>query len=405
MKWQMAWMVAGLGLAALLPAQAGEVGSGASARPVEHWIEDLGSDDYDKRVAAERALQGLGKTALPGREKAAETSDDSEVQWRARRLVRWIENGREGGTVEPRRPQQPRAADGDRARDRLGDMLQRLKADFDFDIDIDFDNGGTRVPELRDDPFTDFEPRMRELRQRLQDMHGRAQQSESRGMSMQVGPDGVRVEVEEQNEAGETESKVYEAPDMKTFRDQYADVLKEHGLDAGFDFQWHGQLPTDLPSFDFAEQWQQESGWPSGFVPLPADGQRRAAIGRITPRSAPQAAPPSDGERLGVFVRPEIPEVLRDYLELDSDLGLMVESVQEGSLAARLGLRRADIVTAIGDAKIGSPADVATALRAVAAGDEVEVSYLRKGVSKTATAKKAAPAEPDASERPESKVR
>jgi hypothetical protein len=49
-------------------------------------------------------------------------------------------------------------------------------------------------------------------------------------MSMQMGPDGVKVEVKTKNDKGEEETKTYEAPDMETFRAKYPGVLDGAGM-------------------------------------------------------------------------------------------------------------------------------------------------------------------------------
>ena len=76
-----------------------------------------------------------------------------------------------------------------------------------------------------------------------------------------------------------------------------------------------------------------------------------------------------------------------DYLEL-GDVGLMVETVQDDSLAAACGLRADDIVVKIGDRKIASPADVAAALGAIKKGDKVSVEFVRRGSKKVASTSK-----------------
>ena len=104
----------------------------------------------------------------------------------------------------------------------------------------------------------------------------------------------------------------------------------------------------------------------------------------------PAAVPPSD-QRLGVVIRPEIAADLREHLGLEEGVGLMVESVQPGTLAETLGLQRGDIVVRIGSQAIGSAADVQKALGAIEPKAAVEVRFLRKGVENTATADKQAP--------------
>jgi S1-C subfamily serine protease len=79
---------------------------------------------------------------------------------------------------------------------------------------------------------------------------------------------------------------------------------------------------------------------------------------------------------------------LREHLELQADTGLMVESVQEGSLAEGLGLQRGDIVVQIESTAIGSSMDVQKVLGGIEAGKQVEVKFLRKGKEMTAKATK-----------------
>ncbi|MCA8976450.1 MAG: PDZ domain-containing protein, partial [Planctomycetes bacterium] len=376
-------LVAGLGLAALLPAQVESKTESKSARTVAEWISALGSDSYKDRVAAEQALRELGKAALPELQKAAENAEDEEVQWRSRRLARQIESGATGDAVERRDPkaaQEPRGGQsGPTARDQFEDVFRRMERDFGIDI--------PRSRFFGDDFFRDLDGQFRDLEQRMRGLQGAKpgmKNGVSQGMSMQIGPNGVRVEVQEQNDKGETETKVYEAPDMKTFQEQYGDLLKEHGM--GFDAAspWTFQLdPGSIRSpFQFPD--------PNGLRWAPLD-QRG-----LDPRSAVEDAsqPVPDSERLGIFIRDEIPAGVREYLELEAGTGLWVESVQDGSLAASLQLRAGDIVTRIGDAAVGSPADVRRALSRTEAGAEVKVGFVRKGVQMSAVAKKPAAAKP-----------
>jgi serine protease Do len=98
-------------------------------------------------------------------------------------------------------------------------------------------------------------------------------------------------------------------------------------------------------------------------------------------------APAPVGKRLGIVVH-QIPAELREHLDLAADTGLMVESVQEGSLAESLGLQRGDIVVQIESTAIGSSMDVQKVLGGIEAGKQVEVKFLRKGKEMTAKATK-----------------
>ena len=105
------------------------------------------------------------------------------------------------------------------------------------------------------------------------------------------------------------------------------------------------------------------------------------------PGGAAERAPaPEQGRRLGVTVK-QVPDAVREYLEL-GDHGLMVDGVQDGSLAAACGLRPNDIVLELGGRSVASPADVAAALGAIPKGGEVRVVFLRKGARAVAEAVK-----------------
>lgn len=331
-------------------------------RTAEQWIQDLGADSYRTRVAAEQALRAMGKQALDALKKAAETSTDPDVQWRARRLVRQAQGGAPGLTRRPlddgwqKAPQQP-DQDGtaqDRFQRRVDEMFDRMEQEFGIDI--------PRSRFFHDDFFQD-------LQQQIPSGSTRSQ-----GMSLQIGPDGkVRVDVKTQNEKGETESKTYEADTMEQFRAQYPGVLRQNGLGMGLDLRYFGDDQGFARSF-LMPRWNSQP-WTTPTQPLDFDVQ---------------AAPPAAGGRLGVTIRPSISDELREHLGLGDGVGLMVDAVQADTLAAAVGLQRGDIVTKVAGHSIGSAADVQKALGTIEAGKDVEVTFLRKGVEKTATAPKPA---------------
>ena len=396
------FLVAGMGLATCLPAQAGNSESTPLAAPpaasapkkvertVAQWIEQLGSDRFRERVQAENALRDLGKQALPELEKAADSSADSEVQWRARRLVRQIEQGDaapRGLQRDPRRPaqqeqgQEPqvqplrpqRATDGqDPVPDRFDDMQRRFDRMF-GELERDFGVAVPRRSFFGDDFFRDLTEQMDQLRQ-----NGGGMQQ---GMSIQIGGDGaVRVEVDSRGEDGKSEKKVYEAPSMEEFQKQYPGVLQGQGLGGPFRFWGGGRLPgVQLPGAPL-----QRLDTP--FVDVLPQTDVHVAV--------------ASGEVLGVQVRPEIGPELREHLGLPDGQGLMVEAVTPDSLASAMGLQRGDIVLQVAGTDIGQPADVRQALATVEPGKVVEVVCLRKGQRTTLKADKPAAAAKPESEKP-----
>lgn len=339
-----------------LPAGAQETGSeGTEQRPqgtekgteeadVQALIQELGNDSYKVRLQAEKKLRAMGEKAADALKTAAEDSEDPEVQWRAKRLLRQIEGGEEGGLRRrPDRTDRPRTWNLGRPRLGLPDLDETFDRLF-RDLERNF---GMDIPRRRffqDDFFQDLEQQMQDLRERMQQGLQGLPDAESRSMSMQMGPDGVRVEVKTKNEDGEVETKVYEAPDLETFRQKYPGVLENQGL-GGFHFQFGRPGDRLLPR---------------GFLAPP----------QVTPPDVPVPLPlaaPPEGKRLGVLVRDEEGE------------GLFVEEVQEGTLAERLGIEAGDVVVKIGETAIRGVGDVQDALGGIEAGETVRVEVDRDG--------------------------
>lgn len=379
-------LTAAAGFAAALPAHGQEPAAPAKppaaakpapAKSVDQLVEALGSESYRARLDAERSLREMGDAAVPALKQAAEHSDDAEVQWRARRVLRQIERGGHAADLQKRGEAEPdtsgqspqdrqppvalrrRAGEPDAVRDQFESLFERFERDFGIDI--------PRARFFDDGFFRDLQEQMK------------AGASRSQGLSMQIGPDGkVRVEVQEKGEDGKTDTKVYEAPDMESFQQKYPGVLHRNGLGMGL-------IPGGAMrgwSFDLGE------------VPQLRTLPRRPAIQGLPPTidAQPMATPPA-GKRLGIAIRSEIPAGVREYLELGEGVGLMVESVSDGSLAQALGLQKDDIVVKIGDRSIGSPQDVQDALGPIKKGESVEVHFLRKGSKQTAKAAKTEDAE------------
>src|SRR5690242_16446890 len=96
-------LVAGLSLGAAPPAKP----SGRIAALIEH----LGDDSFDRRQAASRALEAIGKPAVRALQKAAAANADPEVRFRAERVIAaiatrfpaWCKRPRRNTARRPRR--------------------------------------------------------------------------------------------------------------------------------------------------------------------------------------------------------------------------------------------------------------------------------------------------------------
>jgi len=216
------------------PDQSKQAEGKQGTRSVAEWIQQLGSDTFKARLDAEQALRRLGSEALPALRKAAANDAEAEAQWRARRLIRQIERNETGGLGRRNRD------DGDGTGQRgswftplpgqdagVQDRFDRLFADLERDFGLDIPRGRF----FHDGFFRDLQQQAEEMRERMQ--QGFSGVGKGQSMSMQIGPDGVRVEIKQKGEDGKEEAKVYEAPDVETFQKKYPGVLQPNGLGGG----------------------------------------------------------------------------------------------------------------------------------------------------------------------------
>ncbi|MCA9750588.1 MAG: PDZ domain-containing protein, partial [Gemmatimonadetes bacterium] len=81
---------------------------------------------------------------------------------------------------------------------------------------------------------------------------------------------------------------------------------------------------------------------------------------------------------IGVRIQ-EIPDVLAESMELESNEGVIVASVDDGSPADRAGIRRGDVIRRIAGDRIRNFDDARRALYGVLVGDELEFQVERNG--------------------------
>ncbi|MEM7198709.1 MAG: PDZ domain-containing protein [Planctomycetota bacterium] len=323
-------------------------------------IQRLGDTSYAARQDAEARLRELGPAAVGALQKAAEEDADPEIRWRARRLARQIDRG---DRLSPRGPHRSgrsgRPVPGDRAPaveldDVFDSVFERLERDFDLDI--------PRRHFFHDDFFQDLRQQMDQLRQLHSSPFMGRSGAAGQSVQLQITPDGVRLQVEEKGEDGESETKTYEAPDLDRLREEYPDVAERYlgGVGGGLRFGW-GARP------------QRDARGAPRFRALPNP------FGGLRPGGSRSGATPMDdrGPRLGIYARP-IGEDLRAFLGLESPRqGLLVDRVIEGSLAERLGVQASDVVLEIDGRAVSSPLEIRQAL--AAAGAELEVKVNRRG--------------------------
>lgn len=173
--------------------------------------------------------------------------------------------------------------------------------------------------------------------------------SHSSQLSIESGPDGVRVEVIEDSD-GDESSRVYEAETLEELLQAHPE-LSEQLAPMQLGFSTPGQLP-----------WggQQGRRAPLGFGSMGSrDEYFEAPWGSSAGGGDAQPLGDARAERLGIVVRPLSPAEPHG----DAEHGLYIERVQGHSLGHALGLKRGDVLLALDGLPVRGPEDVRRVLQ------------------------------------------
>ena len=331
----------------------------SAAERVEALVEQLGAENYRDRRAASRELEAIGDPAAAELKAAARDHADPEVRSRAQALLDKLSSRQPASQQRGLRPRLP----GEGVRDpddRLGPGLEALEKQLEsMRAELEkLGEGSLRIG---------LSPGQRRGGSWSMGMNGvEFLDATRRGVTIVQGPNGVRVEVESED-GSDKESKVYEAPDMETFRKRYPDVAKDYLSGSG---------PIE---FDFGRMLKRVDGFDSPFF---GRGKVRIGGGGLRPRFEPapidSVDEPPAGATLGVLIEPLDPAVA-EFLGFEAGTGLKVESIVEDSLAELLGVRAGDVLLDVVGVTIERREDVARALSGLKDGAVVKVRVNRRG--------------------------
>lgn len=296
---------------------------GAQEFDASAWRERLSVKDLDARERAFDELVELGRSDADARRAVKGWArDDSagELAWTSRLLLRQIDRPERGA----RRSTPPSTGFGGPGMDDLHRRMEELHRQF-SGMDSLFGDLQRQMDDFqRVLPHSGFAPFGGGLAP-----GGPGAWQAHRGFSMQSGPDGVKVEIEE-GEGDERHTKTYEAKSME-------ELLEAHP--------------------ELAERLQGGSGW-LRFPGLPGSAPPRGGrvpFGEPARPLDPGAA--ADESKLGIYVG-EVGGGFAAEHGLEEGQGLKVESVIAGSLAERLGIRSGDVVVELDGEKLASADDV-----------------------------------------------
>lgn len=167
---------------------------------------------------------------------------------------------------------------------------------------------------------------------------GNGARSQAQSYSMQVGPDGVKVEVTEEVD-GKRETKSYTADSLEDLYTQHPELRDRIGSTPRVDvFGLPGLQRRTAPRLDDAPRLDKRPAKP--------------LLGAGTPRT----------DILGVvWSRPE-PKVVEEA-KLATGVGLRVDSVQPGTIAETLGVRAGDVLIELNGTPLEDGEDVRRVLR------------------------------------------
>jgi membrane-associated protease RseP (regulator of RpoE activity) len=173
---------------------------------------------------------------------------------------------------------------------------------------------------------------------------------------MRVEPDGVKVEVSEDVD-GKKETKTYSAKTLEELYAAHPELRDQFGM--------HIEVgPGSSGLFGLRGRQDNPFGSPGAMVP---DAPTRPAI--------PLERGAFRTDVLGVQVDTPSAEERR-LAKVGDDVGLKVESVQPGTIAARIGVQAGDLVVDVNGHEVKSVEDVRDTLRARKDGEDVTVTVV-----------------------------
>lgn len=301
----------------------------------EAWRIAITLDDLDQREVNFEDLVALARRNPEARaalRKWTEDQVDPELAWTARMALREVQS---------------------RSRPFGADWPGRgFPSGFDFGLP----GFGPGVPFADEQWFGNLESDLEELL-RQPGMLGpqglpRMQNDRSKRFQIQTGPDGVKVEVWE-NEGGEESRKTYEADSMEALLEAHPELRPALQPMPGATWDTHNDLQQLL------DQLRARPAWPQ----------------------APFAGPPTakiPTDRLGVMVlEPE--RWSADELGLsgiEPGVGLLVEQVLPGSIAHAAGVRPGEVIVSLDGEPLRSAQQVATLLAEREDGEAIQLTVV-----------------------------
>lgn len=313
---------------------------------IDHWIGELGSEDFETREKATAELKKIGKPATEALRKAAE-SNDPEVKMRAKSILEAIEkpekkpkSERSGASISVQ------VVNGDYTyvvTPAEGDPITFKKVK-DGSVALEYTDDHGKKVDARSDSLAEF----LEERADLATKYGITKDGISYGGARSRFGGGRRT-IPRANDPDPFELQKRLQEEQERLREE----LKKFNL-PGFDPQEWGGGDLTKTLEELFKRFQ-------GFN-----------FGDEDPTDLPQLAPRNASAHGATFG--SVDEVLRFHLEIPEGTGIVVRRVKENSLAARFELKKHDIVLAIDGKSVANAGGFSKSLK-----ESSTVSLLRAG--------------------------
>ncbi len=327
-----------------------ETGTKTQAQ-IDSLIKNLGAEDWQTREKVTEELKAMGEASLPALQKATE-SDDPEISWRAKLIMRSIEKSKKKRMqVESHHEARPQ-------------VQQRF---------------------IKLWPGKTLSSRVKIF------INGSGPGAKSFSFSTDASGK-VTATVQEENQDGKVQEKTYTAENMEEFKKKYPELVKQYGIDI------NEPSEIEIPEFkidpddiweDFSKSWSRR--WDELNKELEA--MRKALRGgndpdwfmpRIERRQPPRVEKEvlSDVDDLGIDVE-YIEPALRTQLDLKGDNGVLVNKVKPDSAGSRIGFEPHDIILEINKQPIKTVWEFRRLVKAVLDKGTAQILIIRKGEKKT----------------------
>lgn len=208
---------------------------------------------------------------------------------------------------------------------------------------------------------------------------GAAGQSQSQSFRMQVGPDEVKIEVDEDVD-GKKSTRTYTGKSLDEILEANPELKDKIGTNGPHAFFFGGRGPGR--GFSFGSPFGAAPDAQSLFTP-DDDGDRWSTPAK--PLLTPATPAKTRTDILGVLYTKPSAEV-RERRQLEEGVGLEVERTEPGTIAAALGVQAGDVLVALNGRALKDREDVVGALRDRKAGEPVKLELVdAKGRRQTLT--------------------